>query len=409
MVPSLVARIQDRLQSIERSPYRDALVLSLQDHAIEQATAIDKVLADSKKQLPLAGLTFVVKDNIDVQGQCSQVGNPKLPWPRAEGDAWVVHQLKSAGAILLGKSHMNEFAAGLDGRNTHYPRLSNPQFPTRLTGGSSSGSAVAVAADLVDFAIGTDTGGSVRIPGCWNGIWGLRLATDPVHLHGVFPRSPTLDALGVLSKSVECAFKVAKQLSRVNTTPTTTRLGYDPQSLENMNVRSRVRFLDAIKALSSCFDVRAISLKDLLCSSEEITQLLKAEFHTVFAEKFSGAQPRRVLGPIVSDELNSSEMSFTDKKTLREELLRLQERVLETINNEVDFVVSPLCLDEAPQWSDTSKRNDRFYTVAMSLLGCPALGVPYAGVADGYQLLSLKGMDLSVESVGLEIARMDGR
>ena len=409
MVPSLVAQIRERLQSIEKSPYRDALVLRLQDHAIEQAMAIDKLSADSKKQLPLAGLTFVVKDNIDVQGQCSQVGNPKLPWPRAEGDAWVVHQLKSAGAILLGKSHMNEFAAGLDGRNTHYPRLSNPQFPTRLTGGSSSGSAVAVAADLVDFAIGTDTGGSVRIPGCWNGIWGLRLATDPVHLHGVFPRSPTLDALGVLSKSVECAFKVAKQLSRVNATPAATRLGYDPQSLENMNVRSRVRFLDAIKALSSCFEVRAISLKDLLCSSEKITQLLKAEFHAVFAEKFSGAQSRRVLGPIVSDELETSEMPATDKNKLRDELLELQGKVLKSLSKEIDFIVSPLCLDEAPQWSDTSKRNDRFYTVAMSLLGCPALGVPYAGVADGYQLLSLKGMDLSFEAIGIEVSRMGGR
>ena len=406
MVPSLVAQIRERLQSIEKSPYRDALVLRLQDHAIEQAMAIDKLSADSKKQLPLAGLTFVVKDNIDVDGQSSQVGNPSLPWPKAEGDAWVVQQLKSAGAILLGKSHMNEFAAGLDGRNIHYPRLNNPQFPNRLTGGSSSGSAVAVAADLVDFAIGTDTGGSVRIPGCWNGIWGLRLATDPVHLHGVFPRSPTLDALGVLSQSVECVFKVAKQLSRVNTTPTTTRLGYDPKNLEEMNARSRLRFLDTIKALSSRFEVRAICLTDLLSSTEEITRLLKAEFFTVFTEKFADTQSRTLLGPTVLDELETSEMPATDKNKLRDELLELQVKALKSLSNEVDFIVSPLCLDEAPTWSNTSKRNDRFYTVAMSLLGCPALGIPYAEVADGYQLLSLKGMDLSFESIGMEISRM---
>ena len=106
------------------------------------------------------------------------------------------------------------------------------------------------------------------------------------------------------------------------------------------------------------------------------------------------------------DELETSEMPATDKNKLRDELLELQGKALKSLSNEVDFIVSPLCLDEAPTWSNTSKRNDRVYTVAMSLLGCPALGIPYAEVADGYQLSSLKGMDLSFESIGMEISRM---
>jgi len=398
-MPSLVDLVDKRLRTIERSPFHNALVLKLNDDARDQAALVTKVLATKERPLPLAGLTFVVKDNIDIKGYCSQVGSPNLAWAPAESDAWVVHQLKGAGAILLGKTHMNEFAAGLDGRNIHYSRLFNPAYQGRLTGGSSSGSAVAVAAGLVDFAIGTDTGGSVRIPACWNGVWGLRLSKDPQHLQGVFPRSPSLDALGVLSQSVQCVLRVAKQLSPVNSGSKFFRIGYDPESLITMSDPSKKRFLDVIKNLSSYSEVKTVNLRTLINSSDKITRLLKAEFYEAYASSFSIAETISQLGPIVGTELTSSRMCAEDIQSLQAELLQLRHRVLAELSQEVDFLVSPLCLQEAPEWSDISERNDRFYTVAMSLLGCPTLGVPYPGIADGYQITSLEGLDPFLESL----------
>lgn len=399
MMPSLVDLVAKRLRTIEASPFHNALVLKLEDHALDQAAAIDKALATKDQPMPLAGLTFVVKDNIDVKGYCSQVGSPKLGWAPAEMDAWVVHQLKSSGAILLGKTHMNEFAAGLDGRNVHYPQLFNPVYKNRLTGGSSSGSAVAVAAGLADFAIGTDTGGSVRIPACWNGVWGLRLSTDIEQLQGVFPRSPSLDALGVLSQSAQCVFNVAKKLTRVNLTSKSLGIGYDPQSLKLMSDPSKKRFLNVIKALSSDYPVKTIDLSALIDSSDKITRLLKAEFHQAYASSFPSSETLSRVGPIVGTELKSSRMAPEDIQKLQEKLIQLRHRLLTELSKEVTFLVTPLCLQEAPEWTDTSERNDRFYTVALSLLGCPILGVPYPGVADGCQIASLDGFDPSFESL----------
>jgi aspartyl-tRNA(Asn)/glutamyl-tRNA(Gln) amidotransferase subunit A len=399
MMPSLVSLVDKRLRTIKASPFHDALVLKLEDHALDQAAAIDKALATKEQPMPLAGLTFVVKDNINVKDYCSQVGSPNLAWTPAESDSWVVHQLKSYGAILLGKTHMNEFAAGLDGRNVHYPQLLNPVYKNRLTGGSSSGSAVAVAAGLADFAIGTDTGGSVRIPACWNGVWGLRLSTDIEQLQGVFPRSPSLDALGILSQSAQCVFNVAKKLTWANLANKPLVIGYDPESLEPMSDPSKKRFMDVIKALSSDCPVKTVNLSALLDSSDKITRLLKAEFHEAYASAFPSSKTLSRVGPIVRTELKSSKMAPEDILKLQEELVQLRHHVLAELTKAVTFLVTPLCLQEAPEWTDTSERNDRFYTVALSLLGCPILGVPYPGVADGCQIASLDGFDPSLESL----------
>jgi len=147
---------------------------------------------------PLSGLTFAVKDMYDIAGERAGGGSPR--WlethPPAEKNALVVQRLLSAGASLIGKTVCDEFFFSLTGSNAHYGTPVNPRAPGRLPGGSSAGSAAATAAGACDFAIGSDTGGSVRIPGALCGIYGIRPTHGRVDMLGAMPMSPTFDTPG---------------------------------------------------------------------------------------------------------------------------------------------------------------------------------------------------------------------
>lgn len=146
----------------------------------------------------LNGLSFAAKDLIDVAGFVTGGGNPD--WRRthapAARSAPVVERLLAAGATLTGKTITDELAFSLEGVNAHDGTPRNPACPDRVPGGSSSGSASAVAANLVDFALGTDTGGSVRVPASFCGVFGFRPTHDAVSLAGVIPFAPSYDTIG---------------------------------------------------------------------------------------------------------------------------------------------------------------------------------------------------------------------
>ena len=146
----------------------------------------------------LDGRTFAVKDLIDVAGCRTGAGNPTwlAQQKPAESSAPVVEQALAAGAALIGKTVTDELAFSLEGRNVHYDSLINPVCPERLPGGSSSGSAVAVAAGLTDFALGTDTGGSIRVPANFLGLFGFRPSHGAISLDGVVPFAPSYDTVG---------------------------------------------------------------------------------------------------------------------------------------------------------------------------------------------------------------------
>jgi len=146
----------------------------------------------------LDGYTFAVKDLIDVAGCRTGAGNPTWLAQQAvaERSAPVVEKALAAGATLVGKTVTDELAFSLEGRNIHYDGPTNPICPDRIPGGSSSGSAVAVAAGLVDFALGTDTGGSVRVPANFLGLFGFRPSHDAITLDGVVPFAPSYDTIG---------------------------------------------------------------------------------------------------------------------------------------------------------------------------------------------------------------------
>lgn len=157
---------------------------------------------DAYQDGPLSGLSFAVKDLIDTQGDISSCGNPSwhATHQAAQSNAICVDQLLSAGAHCVGKTKTNEFAFGLTGENDFYGTALNPNAPERIPGGSSAGSASAVASGACDFALGTDTGGSVRVPASNCGVWGIRPSSGRISVAGVNPLASSFDSVGVFAK-----------------------------------------------------------------------------------------------------------------------------------------------------------------------------------------------------------------
>lgn len=169
--------------------------------------------ADARKRAglslgPLDGAIVSIKDLFDVAGETTTAGSVLLrDAPPAQNDALVVKRLRQAGAVIIGKTNMVEFAFSGLGLNPHYGTPGNAADPARIPGGSSSGAGVSVAEGTSDISIGSDTGGSVRIPAALNGVVGFKPTAARIPLDGVFPLSPSLDSVGPLAKSVrDCAF-----------------------------------------------------------------------------------------------------------------------------------------------------------------------------------------------------------
>jgi amidase len=162
----------------------------------------------------LAGISFAAKDAFDVRGYPTGAGNPD--WlrthPPAETTATSIDELLAAGADLLGKTHTDELTFSLNGENVHYGTPINPRAAGRIPGGSSSGSAVAVAGELVAFALGTDCGGSVRAPASFCGIYGIRPSHGSVSVDGVFRLAPSFDTVGWFARDAKLLERVGQVL-----------------------------------------------------------------------------------------------------------------------------------------------------------------------------------------------------
>ncbi len=163
---------------------------------------------------PLRGLSFGLKDIFDVSGHRTGFGNPDWLATHAEASstATVARQLLEAGATLAGKTHTEEMAFSLTGENAHYGTPLNPAAPHRVPGGSSSGSAAAVAGRLVDFAIGSDTGGSVRAPASFCGIYGIRPTHGRISLDGACPLAPIFDTCGWFARDASLLAQIGDVL-----------------------------------------------------------------------------------------------------------------------------------------------------------------------------------------------------
>ncbi len=200
---SAVELAEARLARIAAAAGLNAFRTVTSELALEQAAAVDAAVAAGRDPGPLAGVQVALKDNIAVAGVGMTVGTTVHAQTVADTDAPVYAALRAAGAVLVGKLSMSEWAIGATNQNIHFGDVHNPWDPTRVSGGSSGGSGAAIGADLAQATLGTDTGGSIRLPAALNGCVGLRPSTGRVSNRGSIPVSWTLDTIGPLARRAE--------------------------------------------------------------------------------------------------------------------------------------------------------------------------------------------------------------
>jgi aspartyl-tRNA(Asn)/glutamyl-tRNA(Gln) amidotransferase subunit A len=247
------------------------------DLALAQAKKAEGELLSRKGNRdrgPLHGVPISLKDNIYTENVRTTAGSRILSKFIPSGDATVVTRLKEAGAVVLGKTNMHEFAYGVTSNNPHYGPVHNPWDLSRIPGGSSGGSAAAVAAGLCYGSIGTDTGGSIRIPAALCGIAGLKPTLGRVSVDGVIPLSPRLDCVGPLARTVhDVALLLAPILSRGKREPGPRALEKSSTLLRKFTVGiPKEFFLDVLSPdIHAAFDEAIAILKKQGARLKDIT------------------------------------------------------------------------------------------------------------------------------------------
>jgi 2-dehydropantoate 2-reductase len=364
----------------------------------------------------LHGVAVAVKDNIDVRGvvttNASTVGVP----PPAAGDAPVVARLREAAADLLCKTNLLEYAAG--SVNPAYGMTFNPRDTSRTSGGSSSGSAALVAAGVTDWALGTDTGGSIRIPAAYCGIVGLKPTYGLVPLGGVFPLSHSCDHVGTLTTTVE---QTARLLSVLAARPVElhpvgrVRVGVLRRQVDDPDVTPgvRARVADALAALGERFELVDVDLDELDLVDDALGAVVLREAWDVHRELYEregdgygpGTRALLELGSKITD--SEYRAGLAGKERVADAFERLFE--------DVDVLAGPTVAYEPPHedppFGAPEGEVEGRFTAPYNLAGNPAVSVP-CGIASGtlpagLQLAAAVGADallLSVARVYEELA-----
>jgi aspartyl-tRNA(Asn)/glutamyl-tRNA(Gln) amidotransferase subunit A len=185
------------------NPKVNAYITVMGDEALKQAAQLDREARAGHFRGPLHGIPISLKDNIDTAGTRTTAASPMFVTRVPGEDAAIVSRLKASGAVILGKLNLHEFAVGCTGDVSYFGPSRNPWSLEHVTGGSSAGSGAAVAADLCYGALGTDTGGSIRVPSAWCGIVGIKPTTGLVSIRGIIPCVASLDHCGPMARTVE--------------------------------------------------------------------------------------------------------------------------------------------------------------------------------------------------------------
>jgi aspartyl-tRNA(Asn)/glutamyl-tRNA(Gln) amidotransferase subunit A len=202
------------------NPLVNAYVTVMSDDALRQAAELDAEQKAGKFRGPLHGIPIALKDNIDTAGTRTTAASPMFRDRIPTEDADIVRRLKLAGAVIIGKLNLHEFAVGCTGDVSYFGPTRNPWALDRVSGGSSSGSGAAISSDLAFGALGTDTGGSIRVPSAWCGVVGLKPTIGLVSIRGIIPCSAPLDHCGPITRTVEDAALMLNQMA-----------GYDPADI----------------------------------------------------------------------------------------------------------------------------------------------------------------------------------
>ncbi len=396
---------------------------------------VESVDVDPRGSGSLDGLSFAVKDLIDLGGHKTGCGNPtwRETHPPASVNAVCVEQLLDAGARCVGKTVSDELAFSLLGENRFYGTPLNPRVPDRVPGGSSSGSASAVACGLVDFALGTDTGGSIRVPANNCGIWGLRPSHGFISVAGVNPLAPTFDTVGILASSAEVLARVATVLMAcedlLGEEPATIHLLQEAFSIADPDVRQALE--DPVRSLRSLFGgrLRDSSVWEIGGESARVSEgtgfqtwhdtygvLQWAEIESCLGAWIEATKPE--FGPEASQNFDLARS--LDRRRVRPAAQRREEyfRRLRVFLGPNDLVCMPTTPALAPLKGTIAPRGraaaSGYYPRTLSLTSVAGIGrlpqvsLPLAeasgGVPAGLSLLAANGRDAFLLSVVKSVA-----
>ena len=301
----------ERIAALDRR--LGAFRLVLRDRAIGQARAAQAALQGGSDLGPLHGIPWVAKDLFDVKGHPTTAGTRLLANAIAREDSAAVRRLDQAGMVLLGKVNTVQFAYGGVGINNDHGTPHNPWNRTpHVPGGSSSGTAVAVAAGLAPVGLGTDTGGSVRIPAALCGIAGLKTTVGRVSRAGVYPLSFSLDSVGVLARSVEDAGLVYQQLAGEDDGDETT-LGIPPEDALG-ELRAGVQGLRLAFVEAPFFDGVDLELAQAVRDAGRVLETLGAHLGSVAFPQAVEAQKLNPRGGVISAEAYAVNRAFLESR-----------------------------------------------------------------------------------------------
>jgi aspartyl-tRNA(Asn)/glutamyl-tRNA(Gln) amidotransferase subunit A len=389
------------------NPKLNAFITVMHDSALAQAREAEVEISAGGWRGPVHGIPIGLKDLIDTAGTKTTCGSALFAERVPTEDAEVVRRLKAAGAVLIGKQNMQEFAWGGTSASSYYGPVRNPWNVERIAGGSSGGSAAAVAAGLCFGAIGTDTGGSVRQPAAFCGIVGLKPTYERVSARGVFPLSTSLDHVGPLCRTVTDTALLLQAIDpsfapELRTT-TKTRIG----------IARRPFFDDLDPEIASAFDNAVQEIRVLSSEIKEIDlpptpgAVQGPEVYALHARHFAESPEKygRWMQERLKQAATIDTMAYAEA---RQELDRVRVRIAEVFE-EVDFVVTPTtpvppitveqALDMSPDPAgELWLRNTRPFNA----YGVPTISVPCgftrAGLPIGLQIAGPNSSEASLLS-----------
>ncbi len=404
--------------------------------------------------LPLQGMPIAVKDNICTEDMKTTCASRMLSGFKPGYDAHAVERLRKAGAVIIGKTNMDEFGMGSTGENSAFGHVVNPCKDGYAAGGSSSGSAAAVAAGIVPAALGSDTGGSVRQPAAYCGVVGLKPSYGAVSRFGLIAFASSMDQIGILAKDVETTAQIARVIYGRDDGDQTSReihifedkefsvsgikIGVSDAYNQAADSAVKAGVKRAISALEKCgakpvnvnvpMTEYLLPMYYILSSAEASSNLarfdgikygLKAEGCESVDEMIKSARSRGfgdevkrriLLGTFVLSEGYYSQ--YYQKAELAREKLRRECDAL--FRDECDFFISPVCKTVAPKLGELTQKavsiyESDYYTVIANLVGYPAISIPVGcnseGLPIGVQIMARHGMDSELISLARVLER----
>jgi aspartyl-tRNA(Asn)/glutamyl-tRNA(Gln) amidotransferase subunit A len=394
---ALVEQLLDRIK--RENPKLNAYYEVFWEEAPRAAAQASKELKSGRDRGPLHGIPIGVKDLFDVKGYRTTAGaHPGFHPPPAAQDSEVIARLREAGAILLGKTALHEWAFGVSTNNAHFGPTRNPHDPTRMVGGSSGGSGAAVAAGLCLGALGTDTGGSIRIPSSLCGTFGIKTTLGLVSTEGVTPLSRSLDTMGPMTMSVEDSFLLLEGMCefRPAATPKPRIVVPEGYFLEECDPR----IVDLVTRVAP---VQKVDLGDVKAAWEANGVILLSDASAIHEERLK-SHPDWFGGSVGPRLQKGLAFRGVDYARARDEQRRWTSRLARILGNDTVLAVpstpAPATVIGDREGPELSKLMTRF-TSPVNLAGVAALCIPVGkvdGLPVGMQLIAGAGQESLLKS-----------